>query len=108
MLNDGETDARKLNKLEKALQIIEESAESDVGDAGMEARPDHRGCGQHGPERKSTSGGMMMIHGTVVELWWRTQGLLALGTAEAECKRLKTDLWLSARVRVWTDSNAEE
>ena len=37
-----------------------------------------------GPERKSTSGGMMMINGTVVKHWSRTQATRALSTAEAE------------------------
>ena len=36
-----------------------------------------------GPERKSTSGGMMMINGTV-EHWSRTQATRTLSTAEAE------------------------
>ena len=71
-----------------------------------------------GPERKSTSGGMMMI-GTVVQQWSRTQATRALGTAEAECYAVVTgaaeglgmqsmmaDLGLSALVRFWTDSNA--
>ena len=37
-----------------------------------------------GPERKSTSGGVMMMNGTVVEHWSRTQATPALSTAEAE------------------------
>ena len=37
-----------------------------------------------GPERKSTSGDMMMINGTVVKHWSRTQATRALSTAEAE------------------------
>ena len=37
-----------------------------------------------GPGRKSTSGGMMMINGTVVKHWSRTQATRALSTAEAE------------------------
>ena len=37
-----------------------------------------------GPERKSTSGGMMMVNGTVVKHWSRTRAPRALSTAEAE------------------------
>ena len=37
-------------------------------------------------ERRSTSGGMMMVNGTVVKHWWRTQASHALSTAEAEYK----------------------
>ena len=40
-----------------------------------------------GPERKSMSGGMMIINGTVVNHWTRTQATRALSTAEAECSR---------------------
>ena len=40
--------------------------------------------GAKGPERKSTSGGIMMINGTVVKHWSRTQATRALSTAEAE------------------------
>ena len=36
------------------------------------------------PVRKSTRGGMMMIRGTVVKHWSRTQATRALSTAEAE------------------------
>ena len=43
--------------------------------------------GAKGPKRKSTSGGMMMINGTVVKDWSRTQAT-------------------RAQVRVWTDCNA--
>ena len=72
-----------------------------------------------GPERKSTSGGMMMIIGTVVKHWSRTQATRALSTAEAEYYAVVTgaaqglgiqsvmaDLGVSTQVRVWTDSNA--
>ena len=37
-----------------------------------------------GPERKSTSGGIMMVSGTVVKHGSRTQATRALSTAEAE------------------------
>ena len=37
-----------------------------------------------GPERKPTSGGMMMINGTVVNHWSRTQATRVLSTADAE------------------------
>ena len=63
-----------------------------------------------GPERKSTSGGMM-INGTVVKRWSRTKATRALNTAEAEYYAVVTGaaeglLGMSAQVRVWTDSNA--
>ena len=72
-----------------------------------------------GPERKSTSGGMMMIFGTVVKHWSRTQATRALSTAEAEycavvtgapeelgLQSMMADLGVTNQVRVWTDSNA--
>ena len=72
-----------------------------------------------GPERKSTSGGMMMINGTVVKHWSRTQATRALSTAEAEyyavvtgaaeglgMQSMMADLGVTTHVRVWTDSNA--
>ena len=71
-----------------------------------------------GPERKSTSGRMMMINGTVVKHWSRTQATRALSTAEASITQsswapdvlgmqsMMADLGLSAQVRVWIDSNA--
>ena len=75
--------------------------------------------GPSGPERISTSVGMMMISGTVVKHWSRTQATRALSTAEAEYYAVVTgaaeglgmqwvmaDLGLSAQVRIWTDSNA--
>ena len=37
-----------------------------------------------GTERKSTSGGLMMASGTVVQHWSRTEASRALFTAEAE------------------------
>ena len=71
------------------------------------------------PERKSTSGGMMMINGTVVKHWSRTQATRALSTAEAEyyavvtgateglgMQSMMADFGLTTQVRVWTDSNA--
>ena len=72
-----------------------------------------------GPERKSTSGGMMMIYGTVVKHWSRTQTTRELSTAEAEyyavvtgaaeglgMQSMMADLGVTTQVRVWTDSNA--
>ena len=72
-----------------------------------------------GPERKSTSGGMMMINGTVVKHWSRTQATRALSTAEAEyyavvtgtaeglgMQSMMADLGVTTHVRIWTDSNA--
>ena len=72
-----------------------------------------------GPERKSTSGGMMMINGTVLKHWSRTQATRALNTTEAEyyavvtgaaeglgMQSMMADLGVTTHVRVWTDSNA--
>ena len=71
------------------------------------------------PERKLTSGGMMMTSGTVVKHWSRNHAARALSTAEAEhyavitgavealgMQSIMTDVGPSAKVRVWTDSNA--
>ena len=75
--------------------------------------------GRKGPERKSTSGSMMMMNGAVVKHWSRTQATRAMSTAGAEHHAVVTgaaealgrqsmmaDLELSAQVRVWTNSNA--
>ena len=72
-----------------------------------------------GPEGKSTSGGVMMINGTLVKHWSRTQATRALSTAKAEYRVVVTgaaeglgmqsmmaDLGVTTQVRVWTDSNA--
>ena len=72
-----------------------------------------------GPERKSTSGGMMMINGTVVKHWSRTQadacaehgGSRVLRSrygcsTELGMQSMLADLGVSTQVRVWTDSNA--
>ena len=71
-----------------------------------------------GPERKSTSGGMM-INGTVVKHLSRTQATRALSTAETEyyavvtgaaeglgMQSMMADLGVTTHVRVWTDFNA--
>ena len=71
-----------------------------------------------GPERKSTSEGMMMI-GTVVKHWSRTQATRELSTAGVEyyavvtgaaeglgMQSMMADLGVTTQVRVWTDSNA--
>ena len=72
-----------------------------------------------GPERKSTSGGMMMNNGTVVKHWSRTQATRVLSTAAAEyyavftgaveglgIQSMMADMGVTTQVRVWTDSNA--
>ena len=72
-----------------------------------------------GPERKSTSEGMMMINGTVLKHWSRTQATRALSPAEAKyyavvtgaaeglgMQSMMADLGVTTKVRVWTDSNA--
>ena len=83
---DGEPDTRKPEMVEEGVQILE-GGQGDVGDAGAETRRCDRGCaradGARGPERRSTSG-MMMVNGTVVKHWSITQASRALSTAEAE------------------------
>ena len=56
---------------------------------------------------------VMIINGTAVKRWSRTQATRALSTAEAVyyqglgMQSMMKDLGLSAQVRVWTDSNAD-
>ena len=120
MHKDGKSDSRQLEEVEASRQVSESSGKSDVGDGSMaNQRGGERGrtCGFEGPERKSTSGRMMMINGTVVKHWSRMQATRALNTAEAEyyafvmgaaeglgMQSMMADLGLSAQVRVWTDS----
>ena len=72
-----------------------------------------------GPERKSTSGGMMIINGTVVKDGSRRQATHALSTPEADfyavitgaaevlgMQSMMADLGVTTQVRVWADSNA--
>ena len=67
-----------------------------------------------GPERKSTSGGMIMINGTVVQHWSRTQATRALSavvtgaTEGLGMQSMMADLGVTTQVRVWTDSNASK
>ena len=68
---DGEPNTRNLEKVEEGMQILQGSGEGDVCDAGVETRRCDRGCArgfglQNGPGSRSTSGGMMMVKGTVV------------------------------------------
>ena len=68
---DGEPNTRNLEKVEEGMQILQGSGEGDVCDAGVETRRCDRGCArgfglQNGPESRSTSGGMMMVKGTVM------------------------------------------
>ena len=77
-------------RFEKSRQILERSRESDMEDGAwrhieevnVDVHVDSNWAS--GPKRKSTSGGMMMINGTVVKHWSRTQATRALSTAEAE------------------------
>ena len=68
--------------------MCERNGDSDVADAGTDTRrrdEGARGFGVgEGAQRKLTSGGMMMINGTVVKHWSRTQATRALSTAEGE------------------------
>ena len=57
-----------------------------------------------GPERKSTSGCMMMFDGTAVK--HITYAVVTEAAEGLGMQSMMTDLGLSARVRVWTDCNA--
>ena len=70
-------------------------------------------------DRKSTSGGMVLMGGVAVKSWSRTQKVRALSSGEAEfyaivsgvaeglgMVTLAADLGWRARVLLWTDSNA--
>ena len=89
MHEDGESDTRKPEEVQEDMRILEES---DGVTWVMRAwRHDCMTVYVHvdsdwaqGPERKSTSGGMMMVNGTVVKLWSRTQASRALSTAGAK------------------------
>ena len=90
MHEDGQPDRRELGETEEGMQTSERSARSDV--AMRTRRHDEMKVDVHvdsdwtnGPERKSTSGGMMIIDGTVVRHWSRTQASRALITADAVC-----------------------
>ena len=70
-------------------------------------------------DRKSTSGGMMMLEGVGVKHWGRTQRTRALSAGEAEyyavvtgcaeglgAKSLAEDMGYIVDVSIWTDSDA--
>ena len=73
-----------------------------------------------GPARRSTSGGLVKVGGSVAKHWNRVQGARALSTAEAEyyaiaggcaeahgVSSLMTDLGVpSKKILVWTSSSA--
>jgi hypothetical protein len=72
-----------------------------------------------GADRKSTSGGMVMLEGVGIKHWSRTQRSRAMSSGEAEYYALVTgcaeglgvqalaeDMGHELDVRVWTDSNA--
>ena len=69
--------------------------------------------------RKSTSGGMLVVGGTCIKSWSRSQKSRALSSAEAEyyamlggaaealgMQAIALDLGWSLKVRIWTDSKA--
>jgi hypothetical protein len=71
-----------------------------------------------GADRKSTSGGVLLVDGVAVKHWSRTQKTRALSVGEAEyyaivsgsaeglgMRSLAEDLGWKAEVKVWTDSN---
>ena len=87
MHKNGESDSRQLEEVEESRQVSESSRKSDVQDGTAEKRrwakvdvhADSNWASD--PERKSTSGGMMMINGTFAKHWSRTQATRALSTA---------------------------
>ena len=91
MHEDGESHWRQLQEDKKGRQILERGRESDMEEGGMSKNNEEMNVDVHvdsnwasGPERKSTSEGMMMINGTVVKHWSRTQATRALSPAEAK------------------------
>ena len=81
MQENGESDTEKLERPQESLEILERSWKRvDVVNVDVLVDVDWA----RGPERKSTSGGTMMMNGTVVKHWSRTQATRALSTAEAE------------------------
>ena len=78
---DGEPDARELEEMEEGVWMLWESGKSDVSNGKLErdGGPVYRGAlhvdseWAKGLERKSTSGGMIMIDGTVVTRCSRTE-----------------------------------
>jgi hypothetical protein len=93
----------------------------DLGEKGMELEidvyvdSDWAGAA----DRKSTSGGVVMMNGVAVKHWSRTQSTRALSVGEAEyyavvtgtaeglgVKALGEDMGMKMRVAVWTDSDA--
>ena len=72
-----------------------------------------------GADRKSTSGGMMMLEGAAVKHWSRTQKTRAMRSGEAEycalvtgcaeglgAKSVAEDMGFEVEVTMWTDSTA--
>jgi hypothetical protein len=93
----------------------------DLGEKGMELEidvyVDSDWAG--GVDRKSTSGGVVMMGGVAVKHWSRTQRSRALSSGEAEyyavvtgtaeglgVQSLGVDMGIEMKVRVWTDSDA--
>ena len=104
MHEDGKLDTRKLEKIEEGMQILEGRWRKHDG---MTVDVHVYSAWAIGPVRKSTSGGMMMINGTVVTHRSNTQASRALSTAGSlGMQSMMTDVGLGARDRVWTDSNA--
>ena len=71
---------RYLKGLEKVTWVMRSWRDDDEVNVDVHVDSDWA----KGPERKSTSGGRMMINGTVVKHWSRMQATRALSTAEAE------------------------
>ena len=82
--------APKWRGSQETLEVFGRSDEGDVGQRSFEGWTfTSTRTRQDGLETKSTSGGMMVmmmiIDGTVVEHWSRTQATRALSTALCEC-----------------------
>ena len=93
-----------LNGVQKVTWMMQAWESVDVATLDVHVNSDWA----KGPERKSTSGGMMMRNGTVVKHWSRTQATRALeyyavitGAAEARgVQSMLLDLGVGAQVRV--------
>ena len=80
MHQHGGTLKRKLEDVEEGCEILGQECRRRRGDIDVHVDSDS----VKGLERKSTSGGMMMINGIVVKHCSKTQSSRALSLAESE------------------------
>ena len=100
---DGELNTMKLEKVEEGVQILEGREEGDVGDAGVATRRVDRGCARgFGLENR--------VRKEVDEQRHECSTCAEHGGSRIPeglgMQSMITDLLLSVRVGVWTDSNA--